>query len=123
MNLLSLALLLPALLGVSAAPSQRQVCSLTWNGSNIAGTAEGNVCRYAIRYGTAARWTDAVATSASVGKVCRKADKGRYGNTASVAPSCPQPGGAIAGASQSEDCLYLTLYVPSGASALPVLAW
>lgn len=53
--------------GVVATPiAERQTgCTLTWNGSTITGYADGSegVCRYTVRYGTASRWTDSVATT------------------------------------------------------------
>ncbi|KAL1410755.1 hypothetical protein Q8F55_001697 [Vanrija albida] len=94
-------------------PTEPVTCPLTWNGTPLAGAPDGSgVCRYTIRYGSAKRFLDSVPAT-------------EYGNTSALAPSCPQPEDTATSlpATSSEDCLYLTLYVPSGARALPVLAW
>ncbi|KAL1410756.1 hypothetical protein Q8F55_001698 [Vanrija albida] len=106
-NLLPLVLALGATAAVARpsagrlAPRQSS-CSLTWNGSTISGTPDGpdGVCRYTIRYGTAARWANAAAATSA--------------------------GNPLTSATQSEDCLYITLYVPVDATSTdrqPILAW
>jgi hypothetical protein len=31
-------------------------CKINWNGTNITGALEADVCRYTVRYGVAGRW-------------------------------------------------------------------
>ncbi|WVQ73418.1 hypothetical protein IAR50_002990 [Cryptococcus sp. DSM 104548] len=92
-------------------------CSYTAYGHTAAGyeTSSG-ACRYTIKYGTAERWADSVAPS----------DLGNQ-TYASEPPSCPQGSGTYTvGSSQSEDCLYATVYAPKGAAPAagwPVFVW
>ncbi|MCK7596452.1 carboxylesterase family protein [Microbulbifer sp. CAU 1566] len=38
-------------------------------------------------------------------------------------PNCPQAGGVMGGASDSEDCLFLNVYTPENSESLPVMVW
>lgn len=57
---LTLAALLLAASSLATPLTSRQdaQCQTTWNGTSLTGSPSGAGCRYAIRYGNAARWED-----------------------------------------------------------------
>ncbi|WWC60394.1 uncharacterized protein I303_102966 [Kwoniella dejecticola CBS 10117] len=79
-------------------------------------TADG-ACRYTVRYGTAERW----------GESNFAWDNAKNQSFTDLPPACPQQAGTYVSAnSQSEDCLFATIYAPQSInlfSRLPVLVW
>ncbi|ODN93444.1 hypothetical protein L198_05309 [Cryptococcus wingfieldii CBS 7118] len=116
MLLLTALLLFSNLLAAHPFPVNRPTssgCTYTAYGHTATGyeTSDG-ACRYTIKYGIAERWAESVAP---------------HQNYASEPPSCPQNSGTYTvGSSQSEDCLYATVYVPKStapSAGWPVFVW
>ncbi|OXC70360.1 hypothetical protein AYX13_01272 [Cryptococcus neoformans] len=92
-------------------------CTKTIQGFTAIGYETNHgACRFTVRYGKADRWADSVLAT-------------DYSNQTfvSLPPSCPQDAGTyVAGSSQSEDCLFATVYMPQGdapTGGWPTFVW
>jgi hypothetical protein len=110
---------------------QANQCQVNIGGKVAVGQIVEGGCRYTVRYGDAGRWA-AATSSTSFGLVTipslgmLKTDNGFSNMTTGLPPSCPQLQGYDTGSTQSEDCLYATVYTPltvSPTASLPVLTW
>ncbi|WVQ78797.1 hypothetical protein IAT38_000888 [Cryptococcus sp. DSM 104549] len=114
---LSLLVLSPFHTSARAVASRASTCSYSLFGITASGKkTDDGACRWTLRYGRAARWEpSAIAWDAS------------NQTFANLPPSCPQSaGGYTAGSSQSEDCLFATVYMPQGSApqgGWPVFVW
>lgn len=65
--MLSLFGLLPLLAsGVLGAPlAERADCIMTWKGQTLTGAADGDACRFTVKYGEASRWAHSTAATST----------------------------------------------------------
>ncbi|RXK37208.1 hypothetical protein M231_05498 [Tremella mesenterica] len=110
-SLISLANINP----VKAAPTPSQ-CTLIFPGYQVQGVStEEGACRYVVKYGEAERWGVSKAPTSLSGLT-----------STSLPPACPQDSDIYTpGVTQSEDCLWAAIYVPTAVSndLLPVYVW
>ena len=116
-------------LGLPMIDRSRKICSANVGGTSIQGVNVDGGCRYTVRYGDAKRWEPSQFAS-SIGYVpscCKERWLTIRTITRALPPACPQiRGGDTDGHTQSEDCLFATVYTPLQVAPnanLPVFTW
>jgi hypothetical protein len=113
--------------GLPMIDRNHNTCSVNVGGKSIQGINVDGGCRYTVRYGDAKRWESSQVAS-SIGCVSshetRLIARTKF-NT--LPPACPQKRGEYSdGFTQSEDCLFATVYTPLHVAPnanLPVFTW
>jgi hypothetical protein len=114
-------------LGLPMIDRNRNTCAVNVGGKSIQGLNVDGGCRYTVRYGDAKRWESSQVAS-SIGYVLYSRPRlivSTKFNT--LPPACPQKRGEYSdGFTQSEDCLFATVYTPLHVAPnanLPVFTW